>query len=632
MVDEPSIDQAFIKKLTKAVEQHLGNKDFGVGELADEIGMSRSQMHRRLKKLTGKSASQFIKEIRLKHAMDMLRKNVATASEIAYRVGFGSPTYFSKCFSDYYGFPPGEAAGKSTDEIEQLLAKTASQETDTPFLNYKRIFSVALFITIVLIVSGYFYSQNSAEKGNRVKDSIAVLPLDNLTGDPEQSYFVEGLQDALIGELGQLGELRVISRTSTLQYEDPRSNLAEIANQLNVNKIIEGSVYSVGDSLRIQLQLIGIESGEHHLWAEAYSADMRNVLNILNDVTREIAREVQISLTPQEKERLDNRVSVNRETYKAYLRGMHYINKPNPEQVRRGLNYLHEAVEKNPAEPMAYAGLAQGYINLGHGPTPSFDSFQKAKAAALTAINLDSTNAEAYSALGSYKLYAEHDWKGAEKAFRQANALNQNLPWNHYHYAWYLHLAGEKEEAIAEHKLARELDPLNPYINGWLAWLYADYGEYALAEKEVEHTRQIDADHPVGLLAKSRIYIGQQKYKDAVSVLKKAASVDPANRWALGHAFVLAGKTDQARKLLAELESEEENSYNALQIAAIYASLGKNDEAFRWLSYEPPHARLPWAARVNPFDSLRTDPRYNNFLTRFNLLQLKAFEPAYSLN
>ena len=631
MVDELSIDQAFRKKLTKAVEQHLGNSDFGVGELADEIGMSRSQMHRRLKKHTGKSASQFIKEIRLKHAMEMLRKNVATASEIAYRVGFGSPTYFSTCFRDHYGFPPGEAAGKSTEEIEQLLAKTASREPDTPFLNYKLIFFPTLLIAFLLIVGGYFYFQDSTEKGNRVKDSIAVLPLDNLTGDPAQTYFVEGLQDALIGELGQLSDLRVISRTSTLQFENPRSNLAKIAKQLNVNKVIEGSIYSAGDSLRIQLQLIGIESGEHHLWAEAYNEDMSNVLNILNDVTREIAREVQVSLTPEEEKRIDERVSVNRETYKAYLRGLHYINKPDPEQVRKGLNYLHEAVEKNPADPMAYAGLAQGYINLGHGPTPSIDSFQKAKAAALTAIKLDSTNSEAFSALGSYKLYAEHDWKGAERAFRRANELNPNLPWNHYHYAWYLHLAGAKEEAIAEHKLARELDPLNPYINGWLAWLYAYYGKYALAEKEVKQTFQIDEDHPVGLLAKSRIYIGRKKYKNAVSVLKRAVSVDPANRWALGHAFVLAGKTDHARQLLAELETEEDNSYNALQKAAIYASLGNNDEAFRWLSYQPPHARLPWAARANPFDPLRTDPRYDTFLTRFNLLQLEDLKPAYSL-
>ena len=190
MVDELSIDQAFRKKLTKAVEQHLGNSDFGVGELADEIGMSRSQMHRRLKKHTGKSASQFIKEIRLKHAMEMLRKNVATASEIAYRVGFGSPTYFSTCFRDHYGFPPGEAAGKSTEEIEQLLAKTASRKTDTPFLNYKLIFFPTLLIAFLLIVGGYFYFQDSTEKGNRVKDSIAVLRLDNLTGDPAQNYFV----------------------------------------------------------------------------------------------------------------------------------------------------------------------------------------------------------------------------------------------------------------------------------------------------------------------------------------------------------------------------------------------------------------------------------------------------------
>lgn len=620
MADGPSIDQAFIEKLTKAVEQNLEDQNFGVRELSDVVGMSRAQIHRRLKKITGQSTSQFIKAIRLEHAMQLLRKKVATASEIAYRVGFGSPTYFSKCFREYYGFPPGEATNKSTEEIESLARNPETVETNRSFIKYRMAKLLGLLAVVVLLAGTYFYFLKSADNGNSHKKSIAVLPLDNLTGDPSQTYFVNGLQDALIGELGQLRNVRVISRTSTRQFKNPDRNLEEIASRLKVSNIIEGSVYGIGDSLRIQLRLIGIESGEHHLWSEAYNENMSDVLNILNEVTREIADEIELTLTPSERKQLNRRLTINSDIYRAYLRGMYYINSSNPDNVRKGVDLLHETLEENPAEPMAYAGLAQGYINLGHGPTPSIDAFRKAKAAALKAIKLDSTLAEAYSALGSYKLYAEYDWEGAEKAFKRANKLNPNLPWNHYHYAWYLFLTGDREEAITEHRVAHELDPLNFYISGWLAWLYAYYGEFALAEKRVDQILRLSEDHSVGLLAKSRIKIGEEKYEEAVSVLRRAVEVNPANRWALGQALVLAGKRVEARQLLKELAVEENNSYNALQKASIYASLGENDAAFQNLFYDPPHARLPWAVRVSPFDSLRNDPRYNNFLARFNLL------------
>lgn len=620
MADGPSIDQAFIEKLTKAVEQNLEDQNFGVRELSDVVGMSRAQIHRRLKKITGQSTSQFIKAIRLEHAMQLLRKKVATASEIAYRVGFGSPTYFSKCFREYYGFPPGEATNKSTEEIESLARNPETVETNRSFIKYRMAKLLGLLAVVVLLAGTYFYFLKSADNGNSHKKSIAVLPLDNLTGDPSQTYFVNGLQDALIGELGQLRNVRVISRTSTRQFKNPDRNLEEIASRLKVSNIIEGSVYGIGDSLRIQLRLIGIESGEHHLWSEAYNENMSDVLNILNEVTREIADEIELTLTPSERKQLNRRLTINSDIYRAYLRGMYYINSSNPDNVRKGVDLLHETLKENPAEPMAYAGLAQGYINLGHGPTPSIDAFRKAKAAALKAIKLDSTLAEAYSALGSYKLYAEYDWEGAEKAFKRANKLNPNLPWNHYHYAWYLFLTGDREEAITEHRVAHELDPLNFYISGWLAWLYAYYGEFALAEKRVDQILRLSEDHSVGLLAKSRIKIGEEKYEEAVSVLRRAVEVNPANRWALGQALVLAGKRVEARQLLKELAVEENNSYNALQKASIYASLGENDAAFQNLFYDPPHARLPWAVRVSPFDSLRNDPRYNNFLARFNLL------------
>ena len=630
MDQQPSMEQAFLKRLTDIVEENFDKEDFGVQELAHEAGLSRSQMHRKLKKLTGQSGSQFIREIRLQHALEMLQKEVATVSEIAYRVGFSSPTYFSTCFHEYYGYPPGEAAERNSKETQYESPKEKAKVSSKSRSKDKLPLYIIVAFVIILLLGGYYYFNQSGGTDTEERQSIAVLPLDNLTGDPEQAFFVEGLHDALIGELGQLKNLRVISRTSTLPFNRPETNLSRIAQRLKVNNIIEGSVYSVGDSIRIQLQLIGMHPEEHHLWAQSYNSDMSDVLNILNEVSREIASNIQLKLTPGEQKRLNKSVSLNRETYEAYLRGMFYIQKATREDVRKGLDYLHEAIEKNPADPMAYAGLAQGFINQGHGPTPSQDAFLKAKAAAQTAIKLDSSIAKAYSVLGSYKIYHEHDWDGAEWAFERANMLNPNLPWNHYHYAWYLYLAGREKEAISEHKLAHELDPLNPYINGWLAWLYAEYGYYKLAEQEVNKTLELEENHPLGLFALAKSYMGQGKYAEAVPILKKAAHINPSRRGALGHSLILAGRPDEARKILQELIKEESNSFNAVQIAGIYASLGENDKAFQWLSFEPPHAITPWAGRIDRFDSLRTDPRYNEFLDRFNLLSINNFSPVPS--
>jgi len=618
MVNEPSMEQDFISRLTVVVEKNLDDNSFGVGDLADEVGISRSQLHRKLKEQTGQSPSQFIREIRLRHAMELLQANVATVSEIAYRVGFGSPSYFSKCFHDYYGFPPGEASDRASEKDKNLPRR--EEDVGTVYSKFGHLFYFSVGLTcVLLLVGGYLYYQYRLDTGPKNNQSVAVLPLDNLTGDSTQTYYVQGLHDALIGKLGQIGDLRVVSRTSTLQFGKKGTDLEIIADRLGVDHIIEGSVYSVHDSVRIQVQLIRVEPEEEHLWAQSYSRDTRNILYMLHDVSKDIADNIEITLSPERVKGLNNNRTVNPETYKAYLRGMYYINKSSRDDVRKGLKYLHKAVEHDPTDPGAYAGLAQGYINIGHGPTPSRDAFLKAESAALRAIKLDSMQARALSALASFKLYHERDWEGAEKAFQRANKLNPNLPWNHYHYAWYLHLIGRKDAAISEHVLAHELDPLNPYINGWLAWLYAEYGKYDLARREAEETLLLDENHPVGLLALGHCYIGQKKYNKAVAVLKKAAAVSPARRGELGHSLILAGRTDEAKKILDELLEEEMSSYNALQIAIIYANLGNYDKAFRWISYDPAHAITPWAARVIYFDSLRNDTRYNDFLARFNL-------------
>ncbi|MDX1586433.1 MAG: helix-turn-helix domain-containing protein, partial [Balneolaceae bacterium] len=404
MNNEPSMDEAFLGKLREIVEKNLRDDQFGVRELAKEAGISRSQIHRKLKDLTGKSTSQFIREIRLEHSLEMLQRNEATVSEIAYRVGFSSPTYFSTCFHNFFGFPPGEASRLENKEYVNEAAESEPSETGSKPNARKIVYAAAMLVLLVILITGYYY-QSSMKPSEPNSESIAVLPLYNLTGEEEQDYFVDGLHDALIGELGQLSDLRVISRTSTLRYRNSKSNITDIAEELGVKNLIEGSVYKVGDSIRIQLQLIAVEPEEQHLWAEDYARSTGDVLVMLSEVTKEIANEVNVTLTPAEDSLLADQRKVNPEAYKAYLRGRYHLTKFTPEGYDKGISYLLKATRVDPADPLPWARLALGYNTAGHGGDQPPDAFNKAKAAAEKALKLDPSFGEIHLARALVDLY-----------------------------------------------------------------------------------------------------------------------------------------------------------------------------------------------------------------------------------
>ncbi len=247
--------------------------------------------------------------------------------------------------------------------------------------------------------------------------------------------------------------------------------------------------------------------------------------------------------------------------------------------------YLHQAIEKDPADPLAYAGLAGGYNIIGHGPAPSPDALPRAKAAALKALELDETLAEAHAALAEVKLYYDWDWAGAEQAFQRALELNPNLAEAHGHYAWYLVLLGRLDEALAETKRARELDPLAPIYSAWLGQQYGFAGQYDEAIDEVRKSLELNPDFPMGLYALGSIYAAKGMYEEAIAVHQKAGAVDPDLGWLLGHTYALAGRRDEALNVLAEL-GEEYRQRNAWGVAEIYAALGEKDEGASYLILE----------------------------------------------
>jgi TolB-like protein/Tfp pilus assembly protein PilF/predicted Ser/Thr protein kinase len=470
-------------------------------------------------------------------------------------------------------------------------------------------------LLILLIAGAIFLFTGRAQ----AIDSIAVLPFENLTGDAEQEYFGDAFTEELIWQLGRIGELRVISLTSVMRYKETEKPLPEIAHELNVDALVEGTVQQVGDSVSIRVRLIDALPEEQNLWEETYDRAMTDVILIHSEVARAIAREIKVKLTPQEETHFASIVPVDPEAYEAYLKGIFHLNQGTIEGYQNCLAFFHQAVEKDPTFPLAYSGLAFAYNIIGHSPMATPDSFPRALAAARSALRLDETLLDGHVALAIIKFYHEWDWDGAEEALLRALELNPSLSETHYHYSWYLVVFGRWDEAIVEHKLAQEQDPLNPRNTAWLGGLYWYMGRYDEAIEEARKSLELNPDYDIGFFILGAAYAEKGMYEEAIAIHQKLAAVDPEWRYALGRTYALAGQRDKALKILAELKKEEATPFGAWGLAILYTALGEKDEAFRWLNYEHPHAWFP-AVRVDPeFKPLWDDPRFKDVLQRLNL-------------
>ncbi len=454
-------------------------------------------------------------------------------------------------------------------------------------------------------------------------ESLAVLPLENLSRNPEQEYFADGMTEALITELSKVSALKVISRTSAMRYKKRDKPMPQIARELGVDGVVEGSVAREGEQVRITVQLIHGPT-DKHVWAESYQRELRGILALQSEVARVIAGEIRVAITPAEQARLASARPVNPEAYELYLKGQFYVNKFTPEEFQRGVAYLHQAVEKDPAEPLAYAGLALAYAEGGHMlVAPPQEAFPQARAAALKALELDDTLAEAYTALAMYVQYYNWDWPAAEQAFRRALELNPNFAQAHQHHGWYLRALGHPEEAVAELKRAKELDPLKPLFGANLAYLYSDAGQYDQAIDEAQKVLELDPNFPVGLLALGVAYAGKGMYNEAIATHQRLAAADPAWKLDLARTYVLAGQPDETRQILAGLKDEEKDPW---MLATVYVALGDKNEAMRWLeaAYQARHQFLPYTVYGQEFAPLRDDPRFQDLLRRMNFPPYRA--------
>jgi TolB-like protein/Tfp pilus assembly protein PilF len=452
--------------------------------------------------------------------------------------------------------------------------------------------------------------------------SLAVLPLESLSNDASQDYFADGMTDELISDLGQISALRVISRTSVMGYKHARKPLPQIAHELNVDAIVEGTVLRSGDQVRITAQLIDA-AADKHLWSQSYEGELKDTLALQNQVARAIADQIRINLNPQEQAALKSAKVVIPEAYESYLKGRYFWNKRTPDSLKVALAYFNQAIDQDPTYAHAYSGLADTYALLGdwqYGVMTPKEALPKAKAAAMKALDLDSTLSEAHNSLAFCFDAFDWDLESAGKEFQRAIELNPGYATAHHWYAWHLSLLGRYDEAIEEMRKAKSLDPLSLIINADLAELLVIAHFYDESIIQSRKTIEMDPNFALAHNQLAQAYLQKHMNGEAIAELQKAVELStgcPTCIANLARAYAASGRTSEVGKLLSDLKSHSNGGYSdAAEVSMVYAALGDKDQAMHWLE-------LGYEQRFNPgvllrpgFDPLRSDPRFQDLVRR----------------
>ena len=456
-------------------------------------------------------------------------------------------------------------------------------------------------------------------------ESLAVLPLENLSGDKEREYFADGMTDALITELSRISALKVISRTSVMPYKGAGKSLTQIASELGVDGVIEGSVLHDGDQVRITVQLIQ-GATDRHLWSDSYQREVGSVLALQNDVARAVAREIRVALTPQDERRLASTDVVNRDAYDLYLKGIQYADQETDEGQTKSIESLEKAVQLDPQFASAHARLALTYTiyYMGGGLEPK-QFYPKAKAAALRALDIDDTVSDAYVALANEALSYAWNWPDAERHYKRAIQLNPSNAAAHERYATYFQSIGRFDDALAERNLARDLDPRSPFriANTGYPLYYA--GKYDEAIHRFRQALEADSRFYWANLWIGQALVQQGKYQEAIAEIERAVTLSERNTRViatLGNAYGLAGRREEAQAILTELRTRSRQTYvSAFYLALVYASLGMRDQAMEQLE-KAVDERQPYLAGLNvepPFLGLHDDPRFQAIVRRIGI-------------
>ncbi len=541
----------------------------------------------------------------------------------------------------YGGFTEGFATA-DLREAKTLLDGLSGEFRDPPSVDVRRVeladagtppkkphrtrnwIGLGFGLVLALAASLYWMLHFQGPASPKIR-SLAVLPLENLSGDASQDYFADGMTDALITDLAQISALRVISRTSVMTYKRVRKPLAEIARELNVEAVVEGTVSHSGERVRVTAQLIQVPD-EKHLWAESYEGDLQDTLALQNHVARAIADRIQVTLNRREELALGKSKVVKPEAYEAYLKGRYFWNKRTGEDLRRAIEHFERAVAADPSFAVGFSGLADAYALSGdweYGLLSPQDAFPRAKAAAIKALALDDNLGEAHTSLAFIHDLYDWDWESADKEYGRALALNPGYATAHQWYASHLMVLGRNSEAISELKKAERLDPLSLIISADLADVLCVARLFDESLQQSRRALALDPYFAVAHYLLGQALQQQRKHGEAIAEFRRAIELSGGNTTFesnLANAYAASGRKEEAMKIVKGLEAREgQNSSTGASIALIYVGLGDNDRAMIWLE-------KAYKARFNPsilmrpvFDPLRSDARFQDLLRRIGL-------------
>ena len=523
-------------------------------------------------------------------------------------------------------FEVEEQEGQIVSPGEVDAAPQAGAELLQRGLRLRRPFAlwVLAALAAAIIMIAYLAISRHVTSGDKANTptlltirSIAVLPLENLSGDPAQEYFADGMTEELIGKLAQIGSLRVISRTSVMRYKAGGKSLPEIARELNVDAVLEGTVQRSEGRVRVTAKLIHAAT-DSLLWARDYERNLTDVLKLQSDVARAVADEIRIQVTPEERARLASARSVNPQAHEAYLLGRYHYSKDNDQGWKQAIEYFERAIRIDPNHAAAYAGLSDAWIFRGLTGTVDFKEAEShTRGAALKAIELDEQLAEAHLSLARIKQQYDWDWAGAEQEIRRALELEPGRLDVHTDYGYLLMHVGRLDEAIREGQIVVQLDPVSSAGHSALGRFL--YRAHRYEEALPNLLRAVEVE-PRGLTANVRLgdlYAQLGRYDEAISAYKKARQVDPNGRnfqAAVARVYALMGRHREARQMVSGLKA------NPYIIAGVYAALGDKDEAFRILEKAVEERQLITPIKVEPpLENLHSDPRWQALLRRMNL-------------
>ncbi len=529
MPDSPSINNDFLDKLTGIIEDNISNEQFGVSELARETGMSRSNLLRKVKKSSKISVSQFIRQVRLKRAMEMLKQTSLNVSEVSYKVGFGSTSYFIKCFHDYYGYPPGEVGNRDSDDTDSDLNTIPKKK------RWIVIPGITLSLSLIVIVLFIFINPFSYNR-SRTDKSIAVLPFINDSYDSSNIHIINGLMESTLDNLQKISDLRVISRTSVEKFRNNIKTAPEIARELNVKYLVEGSGQKIGDQILLNIQLIQGISDEH-LWSKQYSREAKDIFKLQMEVAKDIADEIEAIITPEEKERIEKIPTENLVAYDYFLKGIDLFYKGSRESLEEAITYFEKAVEHDNKFARAYADLAISYSFL--------DIYQVEKQ------------------------YSEKISNYADKALLFDPKLPQSLIAKGFSY-----MVGEKYElALPYLEKALEYNSNSALVINALSDFYArfvpdteKYLEYALKGIQLDIAAQDSVDASFIYLHVSNALMQSGLVNEAEKYINKSLEYDPENLYTeLLRAYIPFARNrdlEQTKERLIKALNRDSSSYD----------------------------------------------------------------------